>query len=160
MALPPKRFDGPGTFALQVREFMDKYEQTLGKTFENVLEYFSESLVRRSPVLTGNFRYNWQFTLNQPPDAPLPYPGYTLPGNQPGGENDFIVDASVTINRLAQQREAFQPGDKAFIYNLTYYSIPLEYGFSKKAPYGMVRVTAGEFATVVRNAVSQAQSEV
>jgi hypothetical protein len=153
------KYDGPGTFALQLEAFRDRYAETAGKTVDNVLRYLCESFVNLSPVDTGNFRYNWQFTVGAPPSSALPYPGYTLPGNQPGGDNDFIVGAEVTIKRLEDQRRSFKLGDVAYIYNLTYYGVPLEYGFSDKAPRGMVRTTVSPFYIVVDRAVREAREQ-
>lgn len=83
-----------------------------------------EGIVARTPVLTGNARASWQASLYAPDftratggtkDSPLAPPTFPL--------------TSAPL------------GAKVYISNATPYIMPLEYGWSNKAPQGMVRVT-------------------
>jgi len=154
------RYDGPGSFSAKIQSFKEISMERAQRAVEIYLKRACEAMVRDSPVLTGNFRYQWQFTMDQKPTSTLIYPGYTGPGNEIGGENDFIVPAEVTLSRLEKDRIQFELGRTVYIYNLADYSIPLEYGFSKKAPEGMVRVFLGRSQFVLDAAIEQAKQEI
>jgi hypothetical protein len=96
---------------------------TKNRTKEIAEKVFS-GIVMRTPVDTGSLRASWRVSLNAP-------------------------DLSRTINKDRNSPlgpPAFTLGDvplysKVFISNVTPYVMPIEYGWSNKAPYGMVRVT-------------------
>ena len=83
-----------------------------------------ESIVARSPVLTGSFRASWQVSFGAPEyakvnsedkNAPLPAPVFVWP-------------------------EGYRFGDMIYITNGQPYAQRLEYGWSSQAPHGVVRV--------------------
>lgn len=94
-------------------------------------------LVLRSPVDTGRFRANWQVGLQAV--------GYTTDLTDPGGAV-AIADGTDEINRTPI-------GTPIWISNGLPYARRLEYGWSKQAPQGMVRLTILEFSRFIEEAV-------
>ena len=76
---------------------------------------------------------------------------------------DTITDNSTTDNvdkegaetlaRIVAGASTFTAGQVAFITNSLPYAIPLEYGHSKKAPEGMIRVTVARFEQIIQEAI-------
>lgn len=97
-------------------------------------EAFSR-VVKRSPVDTGRFRANWNVSFGTP--------DYTTTPSVAQGRGDL------------QAAEALKSpvGGVTYISNGLPYAQRLEYGWSKQAPAGMVRVTVAEFDGLVSGAV-------
>ncbi len=83
-----------------------------------------DGVVSRTPVRTGSLRASWRAAVGGPdlsvvknsdPNSPLPAPKFPL--------------TSVPLYA------------KVFISNSQRYVMPIEYGWSKQAPQGMIRVT-------------------
>lgn len=104
-----------------------------------IAERLFENIVRRTPVDTGWARANWVPSINEidarspgerPPD------GETVPEPNPGA-----------IAAVVQQGKI---GDVFWLTNAVPYIRALEYGHSKQAPAGMVRVSIAEVQTFYR----------
>jgi Bacteriophage HK97-gp10, putative tail-component len=124
-----------GAFSLDIRKFAEKAgakaDFVVKKT---IFDLFSE-IVMRTPVDTGRLRANWQIGVNQ----------------APGAAYDWVdKDGSATL-QIAQQMldTAKGIGDTYYIVNNLVYAIPIEYGHSKQAPAGMVRVSVASFKNFV-----------
>jgi hypothetical protein len=109
-----------------------------GQRLETVARKVSFDVFRavalRSPVDTGRFRANWNVSYGTP---------------------DLGVTASTNQARSTQQvaRSLSLPvGGVVFMANGLPYAEELEFGSSKQAPVGMVRVTVREFENYVRRA--------
>jgi hypothetical protein len=94
------------------------------------------SVVRRSPVDTGRFRSNWNISYGSP---------------------------DITVTQLASQTRGMQQANQAmqqpvggivYLSNGLAYAGKLENGWSKQAPYGMVKLAASELASAVRKATA------
>lgn len=97
------------------------------------------SMVQRSPVDTGRFRGNWQYggdTLNAATDA-----------------NADVAGAGA-LGRILSCLSGWRPGQAIYITNSLPYAHRLEYGWSKQAPGGMVRVTVAEYQTYISKAIA------
>lgn len=85
-------------------------------------------IIERSPVLTGRFKANWNVSYRTP---------------------DFSTTSSTDAGRShAQARKILNMpivGGNIHIVNALPYADALEFGYSKKAPSGMVRVSLAEF---------------
>jgi hypothetical protein len=88
----------------------------------------------RSPVDTGRFRGNWQVSVG------LPAVG-TVGADDPSG---------TIANAEAMKALSIPLGSVAYFTNNLPYARRLEYGWSKQAPAGMVRLSVGEFSRAVR----------
>lgn len=89
------------------------------------LEFFS-SVIEDTPVLSGRARASWQFTLEKPSNVILP------PSHK---------DANLTLEKIKKYASSRSTQDETvYLTSNLGYIRPLEYGFSKKAPRGMVRI--------------------
>lgn len=109
-----------------------KLRDLLQKT---ALDAFSE-VVLMSPVKSGRFRGNWLPAI----------------GAAPGGYDwqKLDPDGSETIARASATVEASELGDTIYLVNNLPYARRLEEGWSKRAPAGMVRITAARWQPIVR----------
>jgi len=82
----------------------------------------------KSPVDTGRFRANWNYSEGAP--------NYTFTESTASGRGATE----------AQRALSGAIGGVAYFSNGLPYAYRLEYGWSKQAPSGMVRVSVGEFA--------------
>lgn len=102
------------------------------------------SMVQKSPVDTGRFKGNWVYGTNT---ANLSIAGAPDKGGQ------------YSIARFVTGTQAWKAGETMYMTNSLPYAKRLEYGWSKQAPSGMVRLTVMEWkqyiaaeAAKVRNA--------
>lgn len=119
---------------------LDRYAARVGQDVETVarevtLQVFM-SVVLRSPVDTGRFRANWNVSYGTPDYTA------TLSTNKARGDAEAAKALTLPV------------GGVVFLSNGIPYGERLEYGYSKKAPTGMIRVTVREFDDYVRKAVA------
>ncbi|AWK14211.1 hypothetical protein SK355_03860 [Candidatus Fukatsuia symbiotica] len=89
----------------------------------------------------GRFRGNWQVTFDVPAETET-------------GRID--PRGNLTLTEGMQQLTQFTPGTQAIYFSNTVpYAYRLEFGHSKQAPNGMVRVTAEAFQTLFNQAVKE-----
>lgn len=118
-----------------------KYAKPLTKT-ERDQNFNVNGLVAGKDYVGGRFRGNWQFSIGAPAE----------------GELDQVDPAGgVTLAKLRLQVEQLTIGQTAYIVNNLPYAVPLEYGHSKQAPGGMVRITLVRFQQIVDEAIRNNQ---
>jgi len=132
--------DSPQVFALDLQKFIDKAKAAPRDVVRKIGIDIATSLINKSPVDTGRFKANWNVSFGYV--DPL-----TTPSTDKGGGR--------TRERIRIQLNGWQGGDTIYLTNSLPYAIPLEYGHSKQAPLGMVRLTVTEFQTFVQNAVKE-----
>lgn len=122
-------------FAAFVERAKGNQEQVVRKVALDLLS----SLVLKSPVDTGRFRGNWQVQYNLTPR--------TLD----------LLDRSgaATMATARLDLSHMQVGETAYLVNHLPYAVPLEYGHSRQAPAGMVRITLAEFDQYLTRAVGE-----
>ncbi|MDI2590027.1 hypothetical protein POF45_01090 [Pseudomonas sp. 681] len=114
-----------------------KYAKPLTKT-ERDQNFNVNGLVAGKGYVGGRFRGNWQFSIDAPAEGVL----------------DQIDPAGgVTLAKLKLQVEQLTMGQTAYIVNNLPYAVPLEYGHSRQAPGGMVRITLARFQQIVDEAI-------
>jgi len=118
-----------------------KYAKPLTKT-ERDQNFNVNGLVAGKDYVGGRFRGNWQFSIGSPVEGVL---------------DQIDASGSVTLAKLKLQVEQLSIGETAYIVNNLPYAIPLEYGHSKQAPSGMVRVTLARFQQIVAEAIRNNQ---
>ncbi|UIN53613.1 hypothetical protein [Pseudomonas kribbensis] len=118
-----------------------KYAKPLTKA-ERDQNFNVNGLVAGKGYVGGRFRGNWQFSIGAPADG-------VLDQVDPGG--------NVTLAKLKLQVEQLTIGQTAYIVNNLPYAVPLEYGHSKQAPGGMVRITLARFQQIVDEAIRNNQ---
>ena len=118
-----------------------KYAKPLTKT-ERDQNFSVNGLVAGKDYVGGRFRGNWQFSIGAPAE----------------GELDQVDPAGgITLAKLRLQVEQLTIGQTAYIVNNLPYAVPLEYGHSKQAPGGMVRITLARFQQIVDEAIRNNQ---
>lgn len=127
-------------FAAVLARVGDKAELVTRKT---ALELFS-SMVQKSPVDTGRFRGNWQCGFGSINTS-------TASGEDKSGAG-AIGRANVVLN-------GFRAGQTIYLTNSMAYSRRLEYGWSKQAPGGMVRITIREYSGYLRKVANQLKNK-
>ena len=118
-----------------------KYAKPLTKT-ERDQNFNVNGLVAGKDYVGGRFRGNWQFSIDSPADGVL---------------DQIDPSGNVSVAVLMTQVQALTIGQTAYIVNNLPYAIPLEYGHSKQAPGGMVRITLARFQQIVNEAIRNNQ---
>lgn len=91
----------------------------------------------------GRFRSNWQVGI----------------GPRPTGWNNDITGPEEVLSKGQAVLQGFDGKDKTiWITNCVPYAVRLEYGHSKQAPQGMVRLTAQRFQSFLGEAVREVRS--
>ncbi len=88
----------------------------------------------RSPVLTGQFRGNWQSTLNTPAQGMLP---------------TFDATGAAGLRQAFINVDKYKLGDTIHIRDFVPYGPKLEDGYSRKAPDGFLFITVAEWPQIV-----------
>lgn len=138
---PTRRVIGPQlsadsrvlNFSDQIAAFAKNTKSTLNEAHKSITIKMFSAIVMETPVLTGIARGNWQTSMDS-------VKGSTLHRPDPSGALALAeIEATVEADT-----------DKiAFMANNLEYIIPLEYGWSKKAPEGMVRINVVRFQGIV-----------
>lgn len=118
-----------------------KYAKPLTKT-ERDQNYNVNGLVAGKSYVGGRFRGNWQFSIDTPADGVL---------------DQIDPSGNVSIAVLRTQVQSLTIGQTAYLVNNLPYAVPLEYGHSKQAPGGMVRITLARFQQIVDEAIRNNQ---
>lgn len=127
-----------GSFAASLAEFAEQAKGAIDTVFREVIIEIGSSVITMSPVDTGRFKGNWQYSINSPAQG-------TLDRLDPNGTaaHAELVDGALQ----------FKAGQTAYIVNNLPYAIRLEYGYSDFTPDGMVRVTLERFQDIVEEAI-------
>lgn len=134
------RTNDPQVFALAIGDFVTKAKAQPKQVVRKVGVDIVSSLVMKSPVDTGRFRYNWVCSFDTASS-------FTTTNTDKTGQK--------AIAMIRTQLNGWEGQDIYFTNSLPY-AIPLEYGHSQQAPQGMVRLTVGEWNDFVARAVQEA----
>lgn len=127
------------SFSDDVRRFSAKAAEAHDKIARTAaLELFT-GVIRSTPVDTGRARGNWQTSVGQP--TPNEIERDDKSGAQAIGE--------------VQARTPEGAGQEVFLTNNLPYVYSLEYGSSKQAPAGMVRVNFARVQKIVAKAIAK-----
>lgn len=142
-----------GSFEASLAEFAEQAKGAIDKVCREVIIEVGSSVIRMSPVDTGRFRGNWQFSIDAPKQGAL--------------ERFGAAEATAELIDGALQ---FQAGQSAYIVNNVPYALKLEFGgyngptekvdsdgYSRQAPGGMVRITLDRFEQIVLEAIRNNQ---
>lgn len=118
-------------FAKLLKKAGNKAELVVRKT---ALE-LQRSMIQMSPVKSGRFKGNWQCGV--------------------GSINAANTDTanSDALGRTGAVLDGWKAGQTIWLTNSMPYANRLEYGWSKQAPGGMVRISVQNFAAKVKTAV-------
>ena len=104
------------------------------------------SMVERSPVDTGRFKGNWQCGVSAVNTQVADKEDKTPLGSF--GPDDSVLRTDTTL-------KGWKAGQTIFLSNSLPYSRKLEYGHSKQAAQGMVRLTVQNFELALAKAVQE-----
>lgn len=123
------------TFSLQIERWSNNAKAKMDVIVRKLaLDMFS-GVVLMSPVDTGRFRGNWQVRIGTIPT------GYNV--------NTFDKSGQKVIQAIQSEVQQYKAGQVIYLVNHLPYARALEFGHSKQAPNGMVRVTAARFRPIV-----------
>lgn len=130
------------SFGKDMQLFSDLVQQSMTNIFKDVVINVGDTVIGFSPVLTGRFKGNWQFTINSPSAQSL---------------NTFDASGSSTLAKIISGAQSLTTGQVAYIVNnLTYgYEIETAGWPSGKEPYMPVQSTALMFEQIVEEAVRE-----
>lgn len=121
-------------FTLDIQAFVAKAKKNPETVMRSVSLKLFSAIIKASPVDTGRFRGNWQTTGVTPATG-------LLAGVDPTG-NKAVNSAATFITNA--------PGWNTFtLTNNLPYAERLEYGWSKQAPTGIVRVNVIRFQQLI-----------
>lgn len=132
-----------GNFELQIQRFVDKANGNIDLVVRKVSLDLFKRVIMKSPVKTGRFKGNWQAAIGSMP---------------PGKLETTDKGGAATIARVAAEALKMSAGLVIYLVNNLPYSRRLEYGHSKQAPAGMVRLSVQEYGAVVTNAANEVRN--
>lgn len=115
------------TFSADISAWVDKAEGNVDAVVRQAVILAAQGIISMSPVDTGRFRANWNFSEGVPNEATSQWLDPT------GGR---------TLRRIMAQARGVQAGRVYYLTNALPYAQRLENGWSKQAPQGMVKLTA------------------
>lgn len=121
-----------------INGWIEETEDKIDDCLQTIVLKLGENVVTLSPVDTGRFKGNWQLSIDTTTSA-------SLLREDP--------DGYLALADMARTANSFTAGQVAYIQNHVLYGYDLEYGSSKQAPDGMLRITAARFARIVNEAV-------
>lgn len=133
-----------GNFALDISRWCKNAKADTKSVVQKIAMETFKRVILRSPVDTGRFRANWGVMVGSP------YTGFDEAARDKSGSSAIGKAQTATINWNAQ--------GLITMCNNVAYSHKLEYGHSKQAPSGMVRVTAAEIMAWAQSAANIKES--
>lgn len=100
-----------------------------------VEEEVFRSVIKDTPVDEGRLRGNWQATKNSPATGTL---------------DSIDKNGAQTIDKAVQLVRSSEPDQTLYLTNNLPYAVRIEYGYSDKAPEGMVRRNLSRITELIR----------
>lgn len=129
-----------GTFELDIARFVAKAKGNVDLVVRKISLDIFKRVIIKSPVDTGRFRGNWQVQIGS-------IPAGTLELEDKSG--------TATVAKVTAETLGLKAGEIIYLVNNLPYARRLEYGYSKQAPSGMVRITLQEFPQIVRKTAAE-----
>jgi hypothetical protein len=116
-----------GSFAIDISKFAAKAKGDTRTIIRKITMEAFKRVILKTPVDTGRARANWSIGE-----------GTTF------SIMDTDKSGTATLRRTSEGVNAWECTGSIFLTNNLAYILPLEYGHSKQAPGGMVRLTVAE----------------
>lgn len=129
-----------GTFEIDIARFVAKAKGNVDLVVRKISLDIFKRVIIKSPVDTGRFRGNWQVQIGS-------IPAGTLELEDKSG--------TATVAKVTAETLGLKAGEIIYLVNNLPYARRLEYGYSKQAPSGMVRITLQEFPQIVRKTAAE-----
>jgi hypothetical protein len=130
-----------GSFELDIARFVEKAKGNATLVVRRTSLDLLSRVIQKSPVDEGRFKSSWLVSLNAIPEG--------VPGT-------IDKSGAPSFARLNMAVAGMKAGDYIAMTSSLAYSRKLEYGHSKQAPSGVVRITVAEFPQVVAKAAAEA----
>jgi hypothetical protein len=127
-------------FTAQIGQFVQKAQGNMDLVVRKVAFEMFSRVIQKSPVDLGRFKSSWLVSIN------------AVASGDPGTIDKSGAPSLERVNAAVLELKA---GDMISMVSNLAYANRLEYGYSKQAPAGMVRITVGEFNGVVDQAASE-----
>lgn len=135
-----------GHWSVNISALAEKYKTRVDVVVRKIVLDLFVRVVQRSPVDTGRFKGAWIVGTNAIPKAGAGHLDKTTSGL--GSMTQIVLNG---VSRF--------PVDQPFwLANNLPYSVRLEYGWSKQAPGGMVRLSLREVSIILKKAVAEARA--
>ena len=128
------------SFSADISKFVTKTKIRADLVVKKVAFEALKAIVGRTPVDTGRCRGNWRVSINSV-DTTYDY-DYAAEGDSL--ESKGAAAGQKAINAGNSKIVLYKLGETIFITNNLDYSYSLEYGSSKQAPQGMLKITFEE----------------
>lgn len=137
--------------------FNDKFDM-VEDSLSGFIKDISKRIILRTPVFTGQARYNWNPSIESPDLTVREYGGHdNAPVQQSAVANypqyRYLAPAESPASRDAYERvklvAPWAVGDKYYLTNSVEYINDLEHGHALQSANGMVRITVAEFYGIV-----------
>lgn len=122
------------SFGGDVGNWADKAERRMEMAIRKIAMSVFREVILMSPVDKGTFRGNWQVAINSIPQG-------TIELDDPSG--------TIAMSKADAAALQLKVGQAIYLVNNLPYARALEYGHSKQAPSGMVRVTVRRWKPIV-----------
>jgi hypothetical protein len=134
------------SFELQIAAWVKKAKGNADAVVRKVELDISTRVIMATPVDTGRARGNWNPSIGQPDTST------DAERKDPAGGATVAAVAGVVESGPAS-------GRRFYLMNNLPYIIPLEYGWSKQAPSGMVRLAVQDYRNLVSVAVDEVKNK-
>lgn len=138
-----------GQFTLSLQAFVEQTQRNADTVIREATFSLLNSILQRSPVDTGRFRGNWNVGVDTPNRATN---DKIYPGGSPQARG--AAAAADSLERAGAVLASFTSGEQIWLSNGLPYAIELEYGHSKQAPSGIVRVSILEYQQYLERAAA------
>lgn len=135
-------------FTAQVSDWVRQTEQRLDAVFKQSAQEVIFDMQNRTPVDTGFARASVVVSTSAMPSID--------PNKTGAGSGTYAPD----VQEIALAIAGAEIGETIFAGYTAAYAVPLEYGHSKQAPNGMVRLAAQRWPAIVAEVSARAQSRV
>lgn len=132
-------------FTMHIKKFCELAGRNSRLVRDKVALDMFKSLIQKTPVLTGRAKGNWILTSGSID------PSYD--------KDKFDKDGGRTFAEGQRSALRASPSESIFLTNSIPYIVRLEYGWSPKAPYGMVRPTLKTFRQAVKRVADEMRKE-
>lgn len=133
-------------FSAVVGDWAKETEDRLERIFKASVQELVVTAINRTPVDTGFSRASWRVSSEAMPQI--------IDGSRGKDGQSYSVDFGELNGAVSGARL----GTTLYAGITASYAIYLEYGHSKQAPQGFVRISAAEWPTIVGQVVAEAKS--
>lgn len=128
------------SFEAEVRALVEKRKLSLELITKRIVFDVFSRVIMKTPVDTGRLRANWVVSVGDVPKKAVNESKMDPSGVTPDGSGSSATKSEV-LGELGKQKLA---GTVVWLTNSLPYAYPIEYGHSRQAPQGMVRLSVAE----------------